>query len=287
MKVLPDFGRIASQTIINFGLRSRAMRQSFKNAIVPEKSGSTRAKGSISLVGAGPGAADLLTLRAVKHLQQADVVFYDRLVDKEVLDIARGTAELVFVGKHVGAHAWPQDRINAVIVSEALKGRRVVRLKSGDPSIFGRAREELEAARVEDIDIEIVPGITAALAAASRTGMPLTERGIADTLVLTTGRCQEDDPLPDCARHAQPGTTLAFYMSVRQAARVRDGLIELGMPPSTPVTIAMDVSKRTERILGCDLSSLKGTLEQHSISGCATLIVTWPKQQIQLNAMAS
>lgn len=286
MKVLPDLGRIASQTIISFGLRSRALRKAIKDATVPKKSTHRGPKGSISLVGAGPGAVDLLTVRAVNHLQEADVVFYDRLVDKEVLDIARSAAKLVFVGKHVGAHAWPQDRINTVIVSEALKGRRVVRLKSGDPSIFGRAREELEAARVQGIGIEIVPGITAACAAASRTGMPLTERGIADTLVLTTGRCQEDDPLPDCARHAQPGTTLAFYMSVRQAGRVRDGLIELGMPPSTPVTIAVDVSKRTERILTCEVSTLQGVLEQNSISGCATLIVTWPKHQIQVSAMA-
>ena len=118
--------------------------------------------GSIALVGAGPGARDLLTLRAVERLQEADVIFYDRLVDEEVLELGRRDAERVFVGKHVGAHAWPQQRINAVIVAEARKGRRVVRLKSGDPGIFGRAGEEIEAARAAGIAVEIVPGVTAA-----------------------------------------------------------------------------------------------------------------------------
>ncbi|NSY37174.1 uroporphyrinogen-III C-methyltransferase [Leisingera sp. ANG59] len=236
-----------------------------------------KAAGSLALVGAGPGARDLLTLRAVQRLQQADTVFYDRLVEEEVLNLAPPAAKRVFVGKHVGAHSWPQDRINAAVVAEALKGRRVVRLKSGDPSIFGRAAEELAAARAAGIDAEIVPGITAASAAAAQTGTPLTERGVSDTLVLTTARCKAGDPLPDCVRHAKPGTTIVFYMSVGQASRVRDGLLRQGMSPSAPVTIAADVSKPAERTVTCGLSVLPETLELLGISGCAAIIITFPK----------
>lgn len=238
-----------------------------------------KAPGSLALVGAGPGARDLLTVRALQRLRQADTVFYDRLVDEEVLELAPPATKRVFVGKHVGAHAWPQDRINTVIVAEALKGRRVVRLKSGDPSIFGRAAEELAAARAAGINAEIIPGVTAACAAAAQTSLPLTERGVSDTLVLTTARCKAGDPLPDCARHAKPGTTIVFYMSVGQASRVRDGLLRLGMPPSTPVTIAVDVSKPGARTVFCNISALPETLGQHEISGCATIVITYPKNR--------
>ncbi len=242
---------------------------------------SPRGHGSIALVGAGPGAKDLLTLRAVQRLSEADVVFYDRLVDDDVLDLASCSAELVFVGKVVGACAWPQEKINQVIVVEALKGRKVVRLKSGDPGVFGRATEELTAARNAGIEIEIVPGVTAACAAAAGAGMSLTERGVSDTLVLTTGMCKDGDPLPDSSRHAQPGTTLAFYMSVRQARRISAGLMALGMPGDAPVTVAVDVSKPTDRSLHVRLDCLAEDLKQAEVSGCATLIVTWPKDSVK------
>ncbi|WP_417475424.1 uroporphyrinogen-III C-methyltransferase [Leisingera sp.] len=239
------------------------------------------AAGLLSLVGAGPGARDLLTLRAMQRLQQADTVFYDRLVDDEVLALAPPSARRVFVGKHVGAHSWPQDKINAVIVAEALKGRRVVRLKSGDPGIFGRVAEELAAAHAAGIEAEVVPGVTAACAAAAANGISLTERGVSDTLVLTTARCRSGDPLPDCTFHAKPGTTMVFYMAVRQAERLRDGLLGQGMPPTAPVTVAVDVSKPGARTLFCDLAALPQTLAQHGVMGVATIIVTYPKAQTQ------
>jgi uroporphyrin-III C-methyltransferase/precorrin-2 dehydrogenase/sirohydrochlorin ferrochelatase len=232
--------------------------------------------GHVSLVGAGPGAKDLLTLRAVQRLQEADVVFYDRLVEQEVLDLAHPEAEKVFVGKHVGAHSWPQDRINAVIVAEAKKGRHVVRLKSGDPSVFGRAGEELAAAHAQGITTEIVPGITAASAGAAAMGAPLTERGVANTLVLTTGMSREGDPLPDSTRLCQPGTTTAFYMSVRQAARIRDALIAKGFAPTQPVRVAVDVSKPSEQLIECPLGTLEETLSAQGCTGCAVILVTWP-----------
>lgn len=235
----------------------------------------------IALVGAGPGAKDLLTLRAVHRIREADVVFYDRLVDKEVIALARKGAACVFVGKHVGAHAWPQERINAVIVSEALKGRRVVRLKSGDPGIFGRAGEELAAARAEGIPVEIVPGVTSASAAAASLGQSLTERGIADTLILTTGMSRDGDPLPQSARFAGPGTTTALYMSVRQSARISAALLERGLPKDAPVHIVVDASKQTERKLTATAATLAETLATEKVSGCAMILVTWPSSAVE------
>ena len=236
-----------------------------------------QAKGHIALVGAGPGAADLLTLRAVKRLQQADVIFYDRLVDPEVLELTRPGTEMVFVGKHVGAHSWPQEKINRVIVTEALKGRRVVRLKSGDPGIFGRASEEMEAADEAGIPVELVPGITAASAAGAALGRSLTSRGVANALVLTTGTGCASDPFPDCTRLSGPGTTTAFYMSVRQARRLADQLMQKGLPADSPVDIAVEVSKPGERHFAATVSSLADVIAACHITGCAILLVTWPE----------
>ncbi|MEZ5686372.1 MAG: uroporphyrinogen-III C-methyltransferase [Paracoccaceae bacterium] len=254
------------------------MKDIFRQALnQPPQSAPDGRKGSIVLVGTGPGAADLLTLRALNRLREAEVIFYDRLVDPEVLELANPKAERVYVGKAVGNCAWPQDKICEMIVAEALKGRRVLRLKSGDPGIFGRATEELEAARAEGIAVEIVPGVTAACAAAAAAGRSLTERGVSDALVLTTGMNRAGDPLPEATRHAQPGTAYAFYMAVAQATRIRDGLIGLGLPGTAPVTVAVEVSKPDQRVLECTLETLPETLEQQGIIGCATLLVTWPK----------
>lgn len=235
-------------------------------------------EGHIALVGAGPGARDLLTLRAVQRLQEADVIFYDRLVDPEVLELARRDAERVFVGKEVGACAWPQERISRLIVAEARRGRRVVRLKSGDPSVFGRANEELAAARAAGIPAEIVPGITAASAAAATLGESLTERGSTDTVILATGTCRPGDPAPDWAHHVHEGTTLALYMGVRAAGRIAAELISGGASPSTRVDAAIDVSKPTERVLRTDLSRLAQALAEGSVTGSTLLLVRFPKR---------
>jgi uroporphyrin-III C-methyltransferase/precorrin-2 dehydrogenase/sirohydrochlorin ferrochelatase len=218
-----------------------------------------------------------LTLRAVEHLQEADVIFHDRLVDPDVLELARRDAERVYVGKTVGAHDWPQDRITATIIAEARKGRRVVRLKSGDPGIFGRATEELEAARAAGVSVEIVPGVTAACAAGARLGRSLTERGVADTLVLSTGTGSPDAPLPDCTRLSGPGTTSAFYMAVRQAGRLAATLMAQGLPADAPVDIAVSVSKSKECIITSTVSALTDDLKRHGVTGCAVLLITWPK----------
>ncbi len=233
--------------------------------------------GRITLVGAGPGARDLLTLRAVERLQEADVIFYDRLVDPDMLELARRDAERVYVGKVVGAHAWPQDRINALIVTEAKRGRRVVRLKSGDPSIFGRATEELDAARAAGIPVEVVPGVTSACAAAASLGVSLTERGVSDTLVFATGTCRDGDAIPDSGMHAVPGTSLVFYMAARNADMVQAGLLAKGVPGAAPVRISAEVSLPTERHIQTTLAQLSATMQEENITAQALILLTVPK----------
>lgn len=232
-------------------------------------------RGRIVLVGAGPGAADLLTLRGVRHLQEADAVFYDRLVDPALLDLARPGAVRVHVGKAVGAHAWPQERINAAIVAAARRGLRVVRLKSGDPGIFGRAAEELAAARAAGIAVEIVPGVTAASAAAASLGRSLTERGQSDTLVLTTGTCRPGDPPPDWAARFRPGTVLALYMAVAAAAEVQAQLLAAGAPPDCPVQVVFAAQTAREEIRSGRLATLAATCA--GLEGVSLLLIDWPK----------
>jgi uroporphyrin-III C-methyltransferase/precorrin-2 dehydrogenase/sirohydrochlorin ferrochelatase len=232
-------------------------------------------QGHIALVGAGPGAADLLTLRAHQRLQEADVIFYDRLVDPAVLDLARRDAERVFVGKAVGANAWPQDRISGVIVAAARQGRRVVRLKSGDPGIFGRATEELDAAHAAGIPVEIIPGVTAACAAGAALGRSLTQRGRGDTLVIATGTCRPGDQPPDWARHFHPGTTLALYMAAGAVGSVQDNLRAAGAPGACPVSIVSEAE--TARSL-CRTGTLAGLADlARGLTGSTIILIDWPK----------
>ena len=252
--------------------------QMIKTAIAERRVPDGAGEGHIALVGAGPGARDLLTLRAVERLQEADVIYYDRLVDPDVLELARRDAERVFVGKEVGAHSWPQDRICALIVAEARKGRRVVRLKSGDPSIFGRATEEMEAAKAHGIAVEIVPGSTAASAAAASLGASLTERGETDAVIFATGATRPGDPAPDWARHVRPGTTLAIYMGVASAAQISAELIGQGAPSATPVDLACDVSSPSEKLIRTTLSEMDATLGRHGVKGKALILLRFPKR---------
>jgi uroporphyrin-III C-methyltransferase/precorrin-2 dehydrogenase/sirohydrochlorin ferrochelatase len=235
-------------------------------------------EGRIALVGAGPGARDLLTLRAVERLQEADVIFYDRLVDEDVLELARRDAERVCVGKAVGACAWPQERISALIAAEAAKGRRVVRLKSGDPSIYGRACDELAAARAAGVPVEVVPGITAASAAAAGSRRPLTERGVTDSVVLTTGACRPGDAPPDWSALARPGTTLCVYMGVAAAAGISEGLARAGMAPGDPVEIHARISRADGRVLDATVATLPAALREAGIRGEALILARRPKR---------
>lgn len=232
--------------------------------------------GRIALVGAGPGAADLLTLRALRHLQEAQVVFYDRLVDPAVLAFCPD-AERIYVGKEVGHHAWPQPRIDAAIVAAALQGRRVVRLKSGDPGIFGRATEELTAARAHGIAVEIVPGVSAACAAGAALGRSLTERGVTDRVTFATATCRAGDTPPDWAELARPGTTLALYMAVAKVGEIARDLLAAGLPPDTGVEIVASASTPAERVLRTDLAQMAGAIAAAGLRNPAILLIRCAK----------
>ncbi|MDA9207522.1 siroheme synthase CysG [Octadecabacter sp.] len=258
----------------------REAAKMLKDAIEVGSAPDTETMGSIALVGAGPGARDLLTLRAVERLQEADVIFYDRLVDPQVLELARRDAERVFVGKVVGAHAWPQDRINDVIVAAAKQGQRVVRLKSGDPMIFGRAAEEIEAAKAADVAIEVVPGVTAAIAASAMLQTPLTERGEADALTLCTGHTKDGAVNTDWVRNATPGAKLVIYMGMGEAANIAQHLINDGLPANLPVTIAVDVSKTDQQAFDTDLTRMAAAINDASVTGCGLIMLTVPKDHV-------
>ncbi|MDB6454066.1 uroporphyrinogen-III C-methyltransferase [Falsirhodobacter sp. 20TX0035] len=241
-------------------------------------------KGRITLVGAGPGSADLLTLRAVARLQAADVIFFDRLVDADVLAMAGDRAERVFVGKEVGHHAWPQSRINAEIVRAALSGQNVVRLKSGDPSVFGRAAEEIAAARAVGLEVEVVPGITAASAAAARLCHPLTERGVTDRLVLATGTCGAEEEWSGLSGLVQPGTTIVLYMAMRRLPVAGAELRRAGLPLDTSVTICAQVEKRGETHLHTTVAEMAADAALAGIRDCAVVFIRVPKKALAKGA---
>ena len=192
---------------------------------------------TVSLVGAGPGDPDLLTLRALHALADADVVFYDELVTPAVLDRARRGAEQVFVGKRRGEAGIGQDEINRRLVAAARAGRRVVRLKGGDPFIFGRGGEELEYLRAADVPVVVVPGVTAALGCAAEAGLPLTFRNEAGKLAFITAQRAEEAAAIDWSSLTDRQTTLVVYMGLASAAAVRDGLIAAGRDGETPAAV--------------------------------------------------
>jgi uroporphyrin-III C-methyltransferase / precorrin-2 dehydrogenase / sirohydrochlorin ferrochelatase len=230
-------------------------------------------RGHVSLVGAGPGAEDLLTLRAQRALQEADVVVYDRLVPEAVVAQGRRDARRIYVGKAKGAHAVTQEEINALIVREALKGHRVVRLKSGDPLIFGRAGEEMAALRQAGISFDIVPGITAAFAAAAETEIPLTLRDSSSAMVFATGHDADGATLPGWAGLAISGATVAVYMGRTVAAKVATRLMEAGMSASTPVAVIENASRTDKRAYIGRLDELAQIADRPEITGPVLIIV--------------
>jgi uroporphyrinogen III methyltransferase/synthase len=237
--------------------------------------------GRVYLVGAGPGDPRLITLRGVQCLAQADVVVYDYLVNPQVLEHARPGAELVCLGRHGTGRILTQDEINARLVSDARAGRTVVRLKGGDPAVFARAAEEIQALAEAGIPFEIVPGITAALAAGSHAGISLTHRELASAVALVTGHEQDGKPAPAidyAALAAFPGT-LVFYMGVTSAGEWSDALVAAGKPPATPVAIVRRCSLPDQETLRCTLGTLADVVARHELRPPAIMIVgdvvTW------------
>ena len=200
----------------------------------------TAASLCIHLVGAGPGDPDLLTVKAWKLIRDAEVIVHDCLVSRAVLDGIPNHATLIDVGKMPGHHPFPQDKINEMLVDLARSGRRVVRLKGGDPFIFGRGGEEADYLARHGIACEIVPGITAASACASALGIPLTHRGLATGVRFITGHCQSEELDHDWQGLADPNTTLAVYMGLANIRKIADRLIGAGLPGSTLVAVICD-----------------------------------------------
>jgi len=231
------------------------------------------ASGSVALVGAGPGDPGLLTLRALRVLNEADVILYDRLVSAEVLALARRDAERIEVGKQGGGHSVSQQHIHALMLAHARDGRRVVRLKGGDPFVFGRGGEELECLRAHGIDYEVVPGITAAVACAAYAGVPLTHRDHAQSVRLVTAHCRDSFDTLDWSALAQERQTLAVYMGVAGLAELRDRLVAHGRSAETPFALVENGSRREQRVVAGVLRDLPDLAATHAVSSPALLIV--------------
>lgn len=246
-----------------------------KTAIETGNFGATQG-GSVSIVGAGPGSKDLITLRGVQRLQEADVIYYDRLLDPEILELARRDADRIYVGKAPGCHSWPQEKITQTLVAAALRGQRVVRLKCGDPGVFGRSTEETEALKTANIPFEIVPGVTAACAAAASLGESLTDRGHIDTVVLSTGHLQHGYQVPHAIKDIRPGTCVALYMAVGAAQQVVDTLENRHPDIAFAVQIVAKAQRKGQIALDCQLSEVPAMLNAHEITGEAMVFVRWP-----------
>jgi uroporphyrin-III C-methyltransferase/precorrin-2 dehydrogenase/sirohydrochlorin ferrochelatase len=214
------------------------------------------ARGRVALVGAGPGDPDLLTLRALQRLQDADAVVLDRLAGERVLDYARRDADFIYVGKAPGVTGHTQGQINTLLLSLAREGKRVVRLKGGDPLIFGRGGEELEFLRAHGVEVEIVPGITAALGAAAATGMPLTHRGMARAVTFVTASTASGSEAIDWAALARLGQTIVIYMGVAAAGQVAARLIAHGLSAATPVAVIESATLPEQRVVTGRLAEL-------------------------------
>ncbi|WP_394689465.1 siroheme synthase CysG [Hoeflea sp.] len=229
--------------------------------------------GHIWLVGAGPGAEDLLTLRAQRAMMEADAIVYDALVPETVVALGRRDAERFAVGKRKGCHSKSQNEINDLLIRLGREGKRVVRLKSGDPLIFGRAGEEMAALRQADISFEIVPGITSAFAAAADFELPLTLRGVASSLVFTTGHDLTGASLPDWARLAISGATLCVYMGRTVAASVATRLIEAGLAPDMTVAIVENASRGDRRLFHGTLADLPALEHRAELTGPVMVVI--------------
>lgn len=235
--------------------------------------GATGAAGRVALVGAGPGDPELLTLRAARAIAEADVILIDDLVDRRVLAHARADARVVEVGKRGGCVSTPQAFIERLLVGEAIAGRNVVRLKGGDPFLFGRGGEEVAQLRAHGIPVDVVPGITSGMAAPAAVGIPVTHRDCTRGVIFVTGHAQSDLHDVDWAALAATGLTLVIYMGVARAAHIRARLIEAGLSPELPAAAVQDGTRPTQRALATTLGALDADLAAAGLGSPAILVV--------------
>ena len=228
--------------------------------------------GKVWLVGAGPGDPDLLTLRAARLIMAAKLIVHDGLVDPAILALARPTAQLISVAKSRSRHTMAQDQINALLVREALAGREVVRLKGGDPFIFGRGGEEAEACRAAGVPVEIVPGISAAIGAAAAAGMPLTHRNSASVVSFVAGQCKGLAE-QDWSGLAGKGRTLVIYMGVATAEMIAEKLIADGLSPAISVAVIENATRANMRVLRAPLAGLPALIEAERVKSPAVIVI--------------
>lgn len=232
----------------------------------------TPATGKVYLVGAGPGDPDLLTLRAARLLMSASLVVHDGLVDPAILSMARPSARLVSVAKARSRHTMKQEEINALLVREALAGKDVVRLKGGDPFVFGRGGEEAEACRAAGVPVEVVPGISSALGAAAAAQIPLTHRDHASIVSFVAGQCKGLSD-QDWSGLAGKGRTLVIFMGLATAAQITEKLIADGLAPDVPVAIIEKATRADMRVLRSPLAGLSQLVESQKVQSPALIVI--------------
>jgi uroporphyrin-III C-methyltransferase len=232
------------------------------------------AHGKVYLVGAGPGDPKLLTLRAVELLRKADVVVYDRLVGKSILSLAPKTARKIYVGKKSGKHEVPQDKINELLVNTALEGKKIVRLKGGDPFLFGRGGEEAEALAEKHVKFEVVPGVSSAVAAPAYAGIPLTHRDYASSVAIVTGHRAGDTGKPvNWSKLSSAVDTIVILMGVESLEAIVAKLIEGGLDPNRPAAMIEQGTSKAQRSIIAKLNTIANEAKQNKVKPPAVIII--------------
>ena len=262
-------GRVAE---LVFSGHESAAKEMLAKAI-DEKSENPDLPGEVFLVGAGPGDPDLLTFRALRLMQQADVVVYDRLVSPAIMEMVRRDAEIVYVGKERDKHTMQQENINQLLVRLAKEGKRVLRLKGGDPFIFGRGGEEIELLAEEGVAFQIVPGITAASGCSSYAGIPLTHRDYAQSCVFVTGHLKDGSVDLNWKALAHPNQTVVFYMGLHGAPTLCKEMVAHGLPASTPVALVEQGTTPQQRVYTATLENLLDVIKNEDIKPPTLIIV--------------